>query len=88
MATLQTTIPDDLSRQVHAIARARGIPIHLLVEEALRCIVSPEPFASEPEALEEMEALESDVLKDLPWKVQCIGYIWTPHQATPSDAPS
>ena len=68
MATLQTTIPDDLSRQVHAIARARGIPVHLLVEEALRCIVSPEPFASEPEALEEMEALELDVLKDLPWK--------------------
>jgi hypothetical protein len=46
MATLETTIPDDLSRQVHAIARARGIPVHLLVEEALRCIVSPEPFAS------------------------------------------
>ena len=68
MATLETTIPDDLSRQVHAIARARGIPVHLLVEEALRCIVSPEPFASESEALEEMEALESDVLKDLPWK--------------------
>lgn len=66
MATLETTIPDDLSRQVHAIARARGIPVHLLVEEALRCIVSPEPFASEAEALAEMEALESDVLKDLP----------------------
>jgi hypothetical protein len=68
MATLQTTIPDDLSRQVRSIARARGIPVHLLVEEALRCIVSPEPFASESEALTEMEALESDVLKDLPWE--------------------
>jgi len=68
MATLQTTIPDDLSQQVQATARARGIPVHLLVEEALRCIVSPEPFASEEEAFEEMEALESEVLKDLPWR--------------------
>ena len=68
MATLETTIPDDLSRQVHAIARARGIPVHLLVEKALRCIVAPEPFASESEALAEMEALESDLLKDLPWE--------------------
>jgi predicted transcriptional regulator len=68
MATLQTTIPDDLSRQLQATARARGISVHLLVEEALRCIVSPEPFASEAEALEEMEALESEVLKDHPWK--------------------
>jgi hypothetical protein len=40
--------------------------VHLLVEEALRCIVSPEPFASESEALSEMEAAEADVLKDLP----------------------
>ena len=68
MATLETTIPDDLSRQVHAIARSRGIPLHVLVEEALRCIVSPEPFVSESEALAEKEALESDVLKDLPWE--------------------
>jgi hypothetical protein len=68
MATLRTTIPDDLSRQVHAIARARGIPVHLLVEEALRCIVSQEPNASESEALAEMGALESDVLADLPWE--------------------
>jgi len=68
MATLQTTIPDDLSQQVQATARARGIPVHLLVEEALRCIVSPEPFAGEEEAFEEMEALESEVLKDLPWR--------------------
>jgi predicted transcriptional regulator len=68
MAKLETTIPDDLSRQVHAIARARGIPVHRLVEEALRCIVSPEPFVSESEALAEMEALEADVLKDLPWE--------------------
>ena len=60
--------PDDLSRQVQATARARGIPVHLLVEEALRCIVSPEPFASEAEAFEVMEALESEILKDLPWK--------------------
>ena len=68
MATLETTIPDELSRQVQATARARGVPVRFLVEEALRCIVSPEPFASESEALAEMETLESDVLKDLPWK--------------------
>jgi hypothetical protein len=42
--------------------------VHLLVEEALRCIVSPEPLASESEALAEMEALEAHVLKDLPWE--------------------
>jgi hypothetical protein len=68
MATLHTTIPDDLSRQVHSVARARGIPVRLLVEEALRCVVSPEPFASDAEAIAEMEAMESDVLKDLPWE--------------------
>lgn len=68
MAILHTTIPDDLSRQVHALARARGVPVHLLVEEALRCVVSPEPFATESEALAEMEALESDVLTGLPWE--------------------
>jgi hypothetical protein len=39
-----------------------------LVEEALRCVVSPEPFASDDEAVAEMEAMESDVLKDLPWE--------------------
>jgi hypothetical protein len=68
MATLHTTISDDLSRQVRAVARARGIPVQHLVEEALRCMVSPEPFASEAETLAEMEAMESDVLKDLPWE--------------------
>jgi hypothetical protein len=68
MATLHTTIPDDLSRQVHSVARARGIPVQLLVEEALRCVVSSEPFASDAEAVAEMEAMESDVLKDLPWE--------------------
>jgi len=68
MATLHTTIPDDLSRQVHSMARARGIPVQLLVEEALRCVVSPEAFASDAEAVAEMEAMESDVLKDLPWE--------------------
>jgi|GEM_PF-3977586 len=62
------TDPYDLSLQVHAIARPRGAPVQFLVEKALRCIVSPEPFASEIEALEEMEALQSDVLKDLPWR--------------------
>jgi hypothetical protein len=31
-------------------------------------VVSPEPFASESEALAEMEAMESDVLKGLPWE--------------------
>jgi predicted transcriptional regulator len=68
MATLSTTIPDDLSRQVHSMARARGIPVHLLVEEALRCVVSPEPFATDADALAEMESMESEVLKDLPWE--------------------
>lgn len=64
MATLGTTIPDDLSRQVHSMARARGIPVHLLVEEALRCVVSPEPFATDAEALiasasaQQLEAVE------------------------------
>jgi hypothetical protein len=53
---------------VRAIARARGIPAHLLVKKALRCIVSPGPFTSKSEAHDEMEALELDVLKDLPWK--------------------
>jgi len=68
MATLRTTIPDDLSRQVHSMARARGIPVHLLVEEALRCVVSPEPFATDADALADMESMESDVLKDHPWE--------------------
>jgi len=68
MATLNTTIPDDLSRQVHSMARARGIPVHRLVEEALRCVVSPEPFATDADALAELESMESDVLKDLPWE--------------------
>ena len=54
MAILRTTIPDDLSRQVHSMARARGMPVHLLVEEALRCVVSPEPFATDADALAEM----------------------------------
>jgi predicted transcriptional regulator len=68
MAILHTTIPDDLSRQVHSLASARGVPVHRLVEEALRYVVSPEPFASESEALAEMEAMEADVLKGLPWE--------------------
>jgi 16S rRNA U516 pseudouridylate synthase RsuA-like enzyme len=68
MATLHTTISDDLSRQVRSMARARGIPVQHLVEEALRSMVSPEPFASDAETLAEMEAMESDVLKDLPWE--------------------
>jgi hypothetical protein len=68
MATLQTTIPDDLSRQVHAMARARGVPVQLLVEEALRSLVSPEPFSGEAEALAEMEAFEAEILRDAPWE--------------------
>lgn len=68
MATLHTTIPDELSRQVRSMARARGIPVQHLVEEALRCVVSPEPFANDAEALAEMEAIESEVLKDLSWE--------------------
>ena len=67
MATLHTTISDELSHQVQSMARARGIPVRALVEEALRCLVSPEPFDDEVEALQEMEAMESDVLKDHPW---------------------
>jgi len=50
------------------MAPARGIPVQLLVEETLRCLVSPEPFASDAEALAEMKAMESHVLKDLPWE--------------------
>jgi hypothetical protein len=34
-----------------------------LVEEALRCIVAPEPFATPAEADAEIEALQADVLK-------------------------
>ncbi|WP_462329271.1 hypothetical protein [Thiohalocapsa halophila] len=68
MATLHTTISDELSRQVRSMARARGIPVQHLVEEALRSMVSPEPFASDAETLAEMEAMESDVLKELPWE--------------------
>ena len=64
MATLST----DLSRQVHLMARASGIPVDLLVEEALRSVVSPEPFATDANALAEMEAVESDVVKNLPWE--------------------
>ncbi|NBC15223.1 MAG: hypothetical protein GVY09_18150 [Gammaproteobacteria bacterium] len=65
MATLRTTISDELSRQVRSMARARGIPVEELVEEALRCMVSPEPFASDAETLAEMEAMECDLLNDL-----------------------
>lgn len=68
MATLHATIPDDLQRQIQAVARARGVPVRLLVEEALRCIVAPEPFASEAEAEAEIDALQADVLKDHPWE--------------------
>lgn len=68
MATLHATIPDDLQRQVQAVARARGVSVHLVVEEALRCLVAPEPFASEAEADAEIERLQADVLKDHPWE--------------------
>lgn len=68
MATLHASIPDDLQRQVQAIARARGVPLRLVVEEALRCIVAPEPFASDAEADAEIERLQADVLKDHPWE--------------------
>jgi 16S rRNA U516 pseudouridylate synthase RsuA-like enzyme len=68
MATLRTTIPDDLSRQVRAMARARGVPVQLLVEEALRSLVSPEPFSGEAEALAEMEVFEAEILRDTPWE--------------------
>jgi 16S rRNA U516 pseudouridylate synthase RsuA-like enzyme len=65
---LRTTISDELSRQVRSMARARGIPVQHLVESALRCMVSPGPFASDAEAMAEMEATESEVLKDVPWE--------------------
>ncbi|AFL75735.1 hypothetical protein [Thiocystis violascens] len=68
MATLHASIPDDLQRQVQAIARARGVPLRLVVEEALRCIVASEPFASDAEADAEIERLQADVLKDHPWE--------------------
>lgn len=69
MATLHASIPDDLQRQVQAIARARGVPLRLVVEEALRCIVAPEPFASDADADAEIERLQADVLKDHPWEI-------------------
>ncbi|AUB84181.1 hypothetical protein THSYN_26725 [Candidatus Thiodictyon syntrophicum] len=52
-----------LRRHVQAVAKARGVPLCLLVEEALRCIVAPEPFATPAEADAEIEALQADVLK-------------------------
>jgi len=64
MATLLATIPDDLQR----IAKARGVTVQLLVEQALRFIVAPEPFEDEVQAEAEMDALQADVLKDLPWQ--------------------
>jgi len=66
MATLLATIPDDLQRQVQSIAKARGVTVQLLVEQALRFIVAPEPFEDEAQAEAEMDALQADVLKDLP----------------------
>jgi hypothetical protein len=68
MATLHATIPDDLQRQVQAVARARGVPLGSLVEEALRCIVAPEPFASDAEAQAEIDILQADLLKAHPWE--------------------
>jgi predicted transcriptional regulator len=68
MAILHATIPDDLQRQVQAVAKARGVPMRLLVEEALRCLVAPEPFANDTEAEAEIEALQADVLKGHPWE--------------------
>ena len=68
MAILHATIPDDLQRQVQAAAKARGIPLRVLVEEALRCVIAPEPFASQAEAEAAIEALQAEVLKDHPWE--------------------
>ncbi|MBK1631262.1 hypothetical protein CKO31_11030 [Thiohalocapsa halophila] len=53
---------------VRSMAGARGIPVQHLVGEALWSMVSPEPFASDAETLAEMEAMESDVQKDLSWE--------------------
>jgi hypothetical protein len=67
MGTLRATIPDNLQRQVQDVTRACGILVRLLVEQALRCVVAPEPFAGKVEAEAEIEALQADVLKDRPW---------------------
>ncbi len=68
MARVHASIPDDLQRQIQAIARARGVPLRLVVEDALRCIVAPEPFASDADADAEIERRQADVLKDHPWE--------------------
>ncbi|WP_156427855.1 hypothetical protein [Thiohalocapsa sp. ML1] len=68
MATLRATIPDDLQRQVQAIARARGVSLRLVVEEALRCVVAPEPFASDADADAEIDMLQADILNHHPWE--------------------
>ena len=67
MTTLQTSIPDDLSGQGWALAQARGTTVEHLIEEALRSLLMPEPFADEDAALAGLEALEAEGLRDAPW---------------------
>jgi hypothetical protein len=43
--------------------------LRLVVEEALRCVVAPEPFASDADADAEIEMLQAHVLKDHPWDI-------------------
>jgi hypothetical protein len=50
--------------------RRQTVRLHLgfEVEDALRCLVAPEPFANDTEAEAEIEALQADVLKGHPWE--------------------
>ena len=67
MATIHTTISDELKRQVLARAQARGVPLRVVVEEALRSMVAPEPFAGDAEESAEIERLQADALEGHPW---------------------
>jgi hypothetical protein len=67
MATIHTTISDELKRQVLARAQARGVPLRVVVEEALRSVVAPEPFAGDAEESAEIERLQADALEGYPW---------------------
>lgn len=68
MTILQADIPDDLSRQVRALAQTRSVPFDRLVEEALRSLVAPEPFHDEASALKAVESHEAEALRDGPWQ--------------------
>lgn len=68
MTIVQADIPDDLSRQVRALAQTRSVPFDRLVEEALRSLVAPEPFHDEASALKAVESHEAEALRDGPWQ--------------------